>query len=279
MRSRSKPLVVALAAVALPILMGHGALRAAQSDARIDPEAERELIRLANEERAQAGIAKLEADERITQAAREHARRMAERGELSHQFPNELPLMQRLAQSDLRFNAAAENVSSSESAADSHAGIMRSPPHRANLMNPRYNAVGVGVVRRGGLIYVTQDFVHQLPERTAAQAEETIVAAFARARRGFKLRDVAHTSDPVLRSAACDMAQADRPTATSAPPSDEPRKRTVVAYTASLPEELPEAVEKLARNGDLRSYSLGACFARSASYPSGTFWVLTVFDF
>jgi uncharacterized protein YkwD len=270
---------VALAAAAFHVVSAHGALPAAQSEFRIDEDAERELVHLANEERAQAGIAKLETDERITQTARVHARHMAERGELSHQFPGELPLMQRLSQGDLRFNAAAENVSSSESAADSHAGIMRSPPHRANLLNPRYNGIGVGVVRRGGLIYVAQNFVHRLPERTAAEAEEVITGEFQRARRRLKIRDVAHASDPVLRAAACDMARTDRPSASAAPAVDPPRKRTVVAYTASAPEELPDAVEKLARNGDVRSYSLGACFARSASYPSGTFWVLAIFEF
>jgi uncharacterized protein YkwD len=269
--------VAAAAAVLLALLAGQQ-VRAAQSGARVDEDIERELVRLANEERAQAGVPALEVDGRITATAREHARRMAERNELAHQFPGESPLMERLAQSEVRFDAAAENVSSSESAAESHAGIMRSPPHRRNLLNPRYNTVGVGVVRRGSLIFVTQNFVHKLPERTVSQAEEVIAVGFNRERRRHKLRPLSARRSEELRGAACEMAGADKPSARAAP-TDQRRRRTVVAYTATSPEQLPEPMEKMARDGDIRGYSLGACFARSASYPSGTFWVLAVFDF
>lgn len=277
--SRHVEVFLVSAAAAIILSVPAAAMITPPADSNVDEAAEGELVRLANEERAQAGLPKLETDERITQAARAHARLMAERGNLSHQFPGEVPLMQRLAQSDLRFSAAAENVSSSQSAADSHAGIMRSPPHRANLLNARYNAIGVGVVRRGSLIYVAQNFAHKLPERTAAEAEGIIADTFRRARRGLKQRDVRHAADDELRAAACRMADADKPYAGAAPEGEVRRRRAVVAYTATSPEELPEAMEKLAQNGDVRRYSLGACFARSTSYPAGTFWVLAIFEF
>src|SRR5580692_11681653 len=92
-----------------------------------DAEAERALFNLANQARAQAGVAPLQVDDGLTQAARAHAAAMAAQHELSHQ------------------------------------GLMHSPPHRENLLNPGYNVAGFGVVRAGSALYVTQDFAHSLP--------------------------------------------------------------------------------------------------------------------
>src|ERR671918_146223 len=36
--------------------------------------------------------------------------------------------------------------------------FLATPPHRINLLNPKFRRVGVGVVRRGGLVWVTQIF-------------------------------------------------------------------------------------------------------------------------
>jgi len=37
-------------------------------------------------------------------------------------------------------------------------GWMRSPGHRANLMNPRFSKLGIGIAKRGNYIYATQIF-------------------------------------------------------------------------------------------------------------------------
>ena len=37
-------------------------------------------------------------------------------------------------------------------------GWMKSPGHRANLMNPRYTKIGIGIVAKGGYVYATQIF-------------------------------------------------------------------------------------------------------------------------
>jgi uncharacterized protein YkwD len=35
---------------------------------------------------------------------------------------------------------------------------MRSPAHRANILNPAYRQVGVGIVRANGRLWITQVF-------------------------------------------------------------------------------------------------------------------------
>src|SRR5580704_18966182 len=60
-----------------------------------DAEAERELLDLANQARAQAGVNPLQIDDGLTQAARAHATAMAGQRQLSHQFAGEAELAQR----------------------------------------------------------------------------------------------------------------------------------------------------------------------------------------
>ena len=40
-----------------------------------------------------------------------------------------------------------------------HAALLASQGHRADILNPHYSQVGIGVVRSGGTVWVTIDFV------------------------------------------------------------------------------------------------------------------------
>jgi uncharacterized protein YkwD len=132
--------------------------------ATYDLPAERQLLDLANQARAEAGLAPLQGDEGLTRAARTHSALMASRKQLSHDLAGEPALPQRLAAtSTLQFSAEGENVGLAPSAAGVHRGFMHSPHHRENLLNPDYNVAGFAVVRNGNMIYVTEDFGHSLP--------------------------------------------------------------------------------------------------------------------
>jgi uncharacterized protein YkwD len=129
-------------------------------------QAERQLLDLANQARAEAGLAPLQIDEGLTRAARKHSALMASQKQLSYDLPGEPALPQRFAATcALEFSAEGENVGLAPSAADVHRGFMHSPHHRENLLNPDYNVVGFAVVRNGNMIYVTEDFGHGLPSR------------------------------------------------------------------------------------------------------------------
>src|SRR5262245_7778847 len=73
-------------------------------------DAERELMRLINEERARKGAKPLDIDQRLTEAARIHSEAMANNKQLSHRFPGEDRLQDRLGKTGLPFDAVAENV-------------------------------------------------------------------------------------------------------------------------------------------------------------------------
>jgi uncharacterized protein YkwD len=52
-----------------------------------------------------------------------------------------------------------ENVGYGSDVDQVHARFMGSAGHRANILNPTYSQVGIGVVRSGGTVWVTIDLV------------------------------------------------------------------------------------------------------------------------
>lgn len=246
-----------------------GALAAAQ-----DAGAARRLFDLANEERRREGAPELTWSEQLAEAALRHAQEMAARGELSHRFEGEPRLRQRVAETGLRFNEVAENVAYNSRIDDAHQGLMHSPGHRANILNPRFNAAGVAVVWRGRRAYVVQNFARVLPSYSERELEQRIVEAFNQARRSRGLTAVRLLDKPRLDSAACEMAAADR---VSARAVSIPRARSIVAFTIFQPEELPSEVQRRVAEPELRAVAIGACFRRTPTYESGTNWVLMAF--
>jgi len=129
-----------------------------------DSQAERQLLTLANQARAEAGLAPLELEEGLTRAARRHSALMASEKQLSHELPGEPSMPERLAAtSTLELSAEGENVGFAASIAEVHRGFMQSPHHRENLLNPDYNVAGFAAVRDGNRVYVTEDFAQTRP--------------------------------------------------------------------------------------------------------------------
>lgn len=237
-----------------------------------DTEAERRLLDMANHERAKAGLPPLQADDGLTKAARAHAAAMAAQQKLSHRFSGEPDLTHRLAaNTKTQLDQSGENVAFAPSVDQAHDSLMRSPPHRANLLNAQYNVVGFSVVRSGSLVYVTQDFGHSLPHRSTRETEDLVAGTVDRLR--------AQSHRPALRlldgreaaAAACAMAKAD---SLHTPAS---RGRVVLRYTTSQPEILPANVSHAIENGSVRAFAVGSCYARTPSYPTGAYWIALLF--
>jgi len=236
-----------------------------------DAHAERQLFDLANQARVQAGVAPLQMDDGLTQAARAHASEMAAQQQLSHQFAGEPSLAQRLAaHSTLHLDQAGENVSLAGSVEQSHQGLMHSPPHRENLLNPGYNVAGFGVVRSGNSLYVAEDFAHSLPAYSPRQAGGLISGTIARTRREANLPQLQWMDSDAAQDAACSMARADSLKTVAA------RGSYILRYTTEQPEALPAAAAKAIEDRTMRAFSVGTCYARTSSYPNGVYWVTLV---
>ncbi len=242
---------------------------------QFDDQAEQQLVQMLNLERARAGLPSLKVDDHLTQAARAHSVLMAKAKQLSHQFPDEPPLPKRLASTNLRFNRDAENVAYDYSVQQAHEGLMQSPPHRANILSPNYNTVGIGVFRSGDVLWVTQDFAHRLREYSVDEAEDAILAGWQRERQRANSPAAQVVRIPQLRRMACAMAQQGR--LDTRAPLNLPDVQAAVVYNESDPAKLAPNAVKMAHDTNITRVAVGACFADSEQYPAGTWWVAMVF--
>jgi uncharacterized protein YkwD len=238
--------------------------------------AEQELFRRTNQERAKAGVPALEWNEWLAQAARQHAEEMARRGELSHRFPGEPSLRDRLASTPLRFNASAENVAFGADVDDIHSGWIHSAGHRANILSRKYNAIGIGVVRRGKYLYAAQNFAHRIASHSNNDLEGAVAAAVEKVRREQRFPPMKRLTLPRLGRSACEMAKKNK-LSPSAVLQENGQLRSVVTFTEGDPEEFSRHLDRLRSGGPYRGYAVGACFARNEKYPEGTNWVVVGF--
>ena len=236
-------------------------------------QTEQQLLVLANQSRQQAGAPPLTLDAGLTRAARIHAQAMLEARQLSHQFDGEPALPQRLAAtSNLQLEQEGENVALDYSAQGGHQHLMLSPPHRANLLNPAYNVVGMGVVRSGDRLYIVQDFGHALPNYSPAEVKDRVAAAVNQMRRQSSQPDLKRHDLSIADDAACSMAQADR--LATAPVHALSERFTVLSYTSLHPETLPDGAAHAMAGPNLQSFSVGACYGKTDTYPMGVYWVV-----
>jgi hypothetical protein len=197
--------------------------------------------------------------------------------QLSHQFDGEPSLPQRLAAAtQTQLDQEGENVALDRDAADGHKHLMLSPPHRANLLNPDFNVIGLGVVRSGDHLYIVQDFGHALPNYSPAEVKDRIAATVAQARHQAKQPDLARRDLATADEAACSMAQADK--LGTSPIRQLAQRYTVLTYTSLRPETLPTNAGQVLSSRNLHSFSVGACYALTETYPTGVYWVVLSLD-
>ncbi|MCL2522207.1 MAG: SafA/ExsA family spore coat assembly protein [Erysipelotrichales bacterium] len=122
---------------------------------------ENEVVNLVNSERAKAGLRPLTNNWEISRVARIKSQDFINRNYFSHNSPTYGTPFQMLKSFGIPFSAAAENIASGQrTPAAVMSSWLNSPGHRANIMNPNFNQIGVGVARdnRGNLFW-TQMFV------------------------------------------------------------------------------------------------------------------------
>jgi hypothetical protein len=254
-------LLIAIAASAFPQIAG-------------DLSEAKELLTLINQERARQGATAVVLNDRLTAAAQKHSQLMAESDTLSHQFDGEPPLTVRLREQNVRSDHDAENIAVGENLADIHLHLMQSPPHRANILNPQFDSVGIGIARDGDLIYVTEDFAHALPVYSAMEADAAAQQAIAQYTRSQRFPVPARNAHVDLSKFACDMARDDKLDVDKAQAVS--GARSGMAWTAPDLTQLPAGVKKNLSQPMLSGYALGVCFAPSATYPSGVYWLVMV---
>jgi len=151
MRIGTGPATVA----AIVMMMAACTLSYAQSPAVRD---ERNLLAAVNQARRNQGLSPLRWDESLAAAARRHAAVMADHRSAQHAFDGEPSLQVRVKQAGVHFTWLSENVTQGPTSEFVHAQFMRSPSHRANILDSDMNSVGVGVVEQAGQLFAVEDF-------------------------------------------------------------------------------------------------------------------------
>ena len=206
--------------------------------------AESMLLLAANRDRAAAGLKPLQWDPALAAAARQHAQRMVHMNALSHQFPGEPPMQDRARQAGARFSLIAENVAEGPNVPGLHTQWMNSPPHRANLLDPGLNAVGIAVVQGGKMLFAVEDFAAAVPNLSLKDQESEVRSEIAA--RGMR----AVNATPDARK-TCEL---DRGWAGQRPAS-------VLRYETSDLRRLPDDVDQKVGSGKYHSAAVGACEA------------------
>lgn len=127
----------------------------------VDQASESDMLRLVNSERISRNLAPLVLDPTLRQLARTHSQDMLARGYFSHVDPDGNTPFDRMRAADIHYEVAGENLAYAPTLAIAHDGLMNSPGHRSNILNPDFGHIGIGVIDAGvyGKMF-TQEFTN-----------------------------------------------------------------------------------------------------------------------
>ena len=229
-----KPLA-AVVVVAVFALAGHSQRKP------LSPE--RTLFEAANRERISRGLPLLHWDSTLADAARQHAMEMSHHNTISHQFTGEPNLEERAGAAGARFAIVAENVAEGPDAKTIHESWMNSPPHRANLLDPKVNSLGVGLAERAGQMFAVEDFSQSVAVLSLERQEQLVSVELTM--RGLRL-----TGSSGEARHACRLGSSYHPTRSPV---------YVLHYTTTDLENLPQPLVDEVKSGAYHLAAVGAC--------------------
>jgi len=128
-------------------------------------EAKRLLLLWVNQERRARKLGLLAEDERLTALAQKRAVRMLEEGLPRHLDAKGRDAAHEAELAGIEFASLGENLAFDQDLFEAHRGLMESPSHRENILEPAYTHIGIGVAVRekkgSKLIAVAEVFVER----------------------------------------------------------------------------------------------------------------------
>ncbi|MDQ1445156.1 MAG: hypothetical protein QOI20_1620 [Acidimicrobiaceae bacterium] len=207
-------------------------LTAAQASAGDTSSMESDFVAHVNAVRAGKGLAPLTIDGELTGIARRWASQMASAGQISHNpsFPNQV---------HADWSKLGENVGTGPDVQSIHDAFVRSAHHYANIVDPAFTRIGVGVViGANGAIFTAHQFERLASDDAAAPRAAAPAPTAARAPRPAAVRAPARAAAP-------------KPAAAPAPPA--PVAHALAAARPApapvMPERVALALEQLQGRG------------------------------
>lgn len=221
------------------LLMAPGALFAQPPSTSLEGQ----LFSSLNRERAALGLPALHWDDALASAARQHAVRMAQLDQMSHQLPGEPDLLARASEAGARFSVIAENVAIGPDPAVIHTMWMHSPGHRANILSHELSAVGIAVVQGRSGLFAAQDFSRSVATSNPDQQEQLVISLLA-------ARGLQATAADDAR-ASCDGTRKIAPNGGA----------TLVRYETPNLDKLPAILDQQLQSHRFRAATVAACSA------------------
>jgi hypothetical protein len=180
-----------------------------------------------------------------------HCMLMAAEGPISHRYGGEPDVSTRASEAGAHFSLIEENIAVGSYPSQIHQGWLDSPGHRANLLNPEIDRIGVAVVAAQGVLFAVADYAKAVAVLTPAE-QESRVAALLR-NKGVVIR-----RDTTDARAACRLDHG-LPSLIGA---DSPQ--FVMRWQGADTDVLPPRLVETLSSGRYRQAAVGSCPARDA---------------
>ncbi len=143
--------VAAVVALLLAVFLTTG-LAPQRASASIRARSRTEMLTLTNRSRESHNLPDLVLNYRLSRYAQKHSKSMSKAGEIFHSTNLQGVL------SPFNWSVGGENVGVGGSLQSLQDAFMASPEHRQNILRSSFDYVGIGVVHRGGMDWVTVIF-------------------------------------------------------------------------------------------------------------------------
>lgn len=121
---------------------------------------ESSMFGLVNQERSKAGLQPLKVDVQLVDLARKKSKDMIDHNYFGHTSPTYGSPFDMMKKAGISYMYAGENLAANYSVSAAHTALMNSPGHRANILSPNYNYIGIGILASPTYpVLVTQEFV------------------------------------------------------------------------------------------------------------------------
>jgi len=135
---------------AVPVSVVNGMVSILVSTSSADnpyAEEEQQMLDLINQEREENGLDPYRFNSLLNSVASDHSQEMIEKDYFNHNSYDGSSFSTRIGNSGYASYTYAENIAFRvpPSVVSAHEGLMNSPGHRANILNPNYNEIGIGI--------------------------------------------------------------------------------------------------------------------------------------
>ena len=121
---------------------------------------ETKMVNLVNQARMGQGVRPLTVNQQLTGLARLKSQDMVNKNYFGHTSPTYGSPFDMMRNAGVNFSAGGENIAGAATTESAHQSLMNSPGHRANILNPSFNQIGIGIA--SGTVYgkiFTQMFI------------------------------------------------------------------------------------------------------------------------